>query len=141
MGSRADAPARSRGRAHALTGDLDLIRGHAELIRAPDALDAYRYLVGQAALLKQYRCEARQKREVADFRYYQGDEQPFAFIVNQQSLLWYFPPPGLRHPAANAATLQTAFAHVRENARGEITVRIEKLDDARQPVRMIFEAA
>jgi hypothetical protein len=124
-----------------LSGDLDLIRRHAELIRSPDVLEAYRYLVGHAALLPTYRCEARQKGEVADFRYYEGDEQSFAFIVNQQSLLWYFRTPGLRNAAADPVTLKGSFAHVRENARGEITARLSTLSDTVRLARMVFDTA
>lgn len=115
-----------------------LILAHLDTITVPAVREAYLYLTHHAAALTNYECRPQDKGEVRDFRYYQGDEQPFAFIVNQKSLLWYFRPPGLKHPAANLDTLRKAFADVHENPRGEITVRLTDLAQAKRLVERVF---
>ena len=111
---------------------------HLETITVPQVQQAYLFLTHHAATLSGYDCRPQDKGAVRDFRYYQGAEQPFALIVNQKSLLWYFRPPGLKHPAASVAKLRARFQEVKETAAGEITVRISDLDDAKRLVELIF---
>lgn len=115
-----------------------LILKHLDSIAVAEVREAYLYLTHHAAALNEYDCRPQDKGEVRDFRYYQGAEQPFAFIVNQKSLLWFFRAPGLRHPAANVERLKSLFAEVRENASGEMTVRIANVEEARRMVGMVF---
>lgn len=115
-----------------------LILKHLDSIAVQEVREAYLFLTHHAASLVQYECRPQDKGVVQDFRYYQGEEQPFAFIVNQKSLLWFFRAPGLRHPAANVAKLREQFAEVKDLARGEITVRISNVDEARRMVGMVF---
>lgn len=115
-----------------------LILAHLDTITVPAVREAYLYLTHHAATLTDYECRPQDKGEVRDFRYYQGAEQPFAFIVNQQSLLWYFRPAGLTHPAASVAGLEARFTEVRRNPAGEITVRITSLEDAKRLVDRVF---
>jgi hypothetical protein len=95
-------------------------------------------LTHHAAALSGYECRPQDKGEVRDFRYYCGTEQPFALIVNQKSLLWYFRLPGLKHRAADLDNLRSHFNDVKENAAGEITLRITSLADAKRLVDLIF---
>ena len=117
-----------------------LILRHLDSIAAAEVREAYLYLTHHAASLRDYDCRPQDKGEVRDFRYYQGVQQPFAFIVNQKSLLWYFRAPGLRHPAANVERLKAVFPEVREIPRGEISVRISNLEEAKRMVEVVFEA-
>lgn len=114
---------------------------HLDKIAVRDVREAYLYLTHHAASLRLYRCRAGEHGDVDDFRYEQGPEWPFAFIVNKHSLLWYFRKAGLRNPAAKIAELQKYFSEVKEVQKGEITVRINNIDDARLITSLVFGAA
>lgn len=115
-----------------------LLLEHLDTITVGEVREAYLYLTHHAATLRDYECRPQDKGEVRDFRYYTAGEQPFSFIVNQKSLLWYFRQPALRRPAADVVRLRRQFRDVNENARGEITVRIENLEDARRLAALVF---
>ena len=115
-----------------------LILKHLDSLGAQEVREAYLYLTHHAATLREYDCRPQDKGVIQDFRYYQGTEQPFAFIVNRNSLLWYFRLPGLKHPAATLALLRQRFEDVNENSKGEITVRISNLEDARRIAELVF---
>jgi hypothetical protein len=117
---------------------ISLLIDHMDTITDPEVRQAYLYITHHAATLLGYECRPQDKGEVRDFRYYRGTEQPFALIVNQRSLLWYFRLPGLKHQAANLVNLRTLFDEVHENRSGEITERIANLNDARRLVGLIF---
>ncbi len=117
---------------------IPLLVRHLETIAVPEVRQACLFLTLHAATLTGYECRPQDKGAVRDFRYYRGAEQPFALIVNQKSLLWYFRLPGLKHQAANLANLRAHFSGVKENRSGEITVQISNLDDARRLVGLIF---
>ena len=117
---------------------IPLLARHLDRIAVPEVRLAYLYLTHQAAALSQYQCRPGEHGDVDDFRYYQGPEWPFAFIVNQRSLLWFFRKAGLRHPEADVARLSTRFAEVRENSAGEITLRISSLEEAKRIAELVF---
>lgn len=117
---------------------IPLLIEHLDSITTAEVRKAYLFLTHHAASLSGHECRPQNKGEVRDFRYYHGAEQPFAFIVNQSSLLWYFRLPGLQHRAANLANLGAQFREVNENRAGEITVRISDLSDARRLVELVF---
>lgn len=119
---------------------IPLLLRHLEKIEVPEVRQAYLYLTHHAATLPLFHCRPGEHGDVDDFRYEQGTEWPFSFIVNQKSLLWYFRKAGLRHPAASVPKLREWFDEVKENASGEITVRILTLDDARQMARQVFRS-
>jgi hypothetical protein len=121
-----------------LDGDPAIALEHLDRIHVPEARDAYRYLVGHAATLRGWSARAEWHGHVPSFRYYRGDEWPYAFIPNQKHLVWYFRRDGLRHPAADVARLQGAFAHVAASAKSELTVRIETLADAVCIAQLVF---
>lgn len=111
---------------------------HLDCITVPAVREAYLYLTHHAETLTHYRCGPGQHGDVRDFRYEQGEAWPFAFIVNQNSLLWYFRLAGLKNPAASVSQLQREFDEVRENPAGEITVRISNLEDAQRMAERVF---
>jgi hypothetical protein len=120
---------------------VPLLVKHLDTIGRGEVRAAYLYLTHHAAALQDFDCRPQDKGEVRDFRYYTAGEQPFAFIVNQGSLLWYFRAPGLRHPAASLALLQQRFAEVNENPAGEITVRVSNLADAKRIAALVFDSS
>lgn len=115
-----------------------LLLKHFDKIEVEAVREAYLYLTHHAAGLRDYECRPGMHGDVDDFRYEQGPEWPFAFIVNQKSLLWYFRKAGLRHPAANLDQLRSHFAEAKENTSGELTVRIATLDDAQRIAELVF---
>ncbi len=121
-----------------LSGSIDTASSHLDQIVSRNVRDAFLYLIGHAAVLKDWRCEADWHGDICDFRYCHGTEQPFAFIPNQESLLWYCRHAGLLHPAANISWLREDFEDVAENSRGEIEVRICNLTDAVKLIEIVF---
>jgi hypothetical protein len=117
---------------------IPLLIRHLDTITAPEVREAFLYLTHHAATLRDFDCRPYDKGGVRDFRYYTAGEQPFAFIANQGSLLWYFRAPGLRHPAATLTLLRQRFTEVRDNPAGEITVRISNLEDAKRMADLVF---
>lgn len=97
--------------------------------------------MAHAATLGGYECGAAQKGYITDFRYYTPSEHPYAFIVNQDSLRFYFrTPAGLRSPAANVNVLKKHFDQVEVTSAGEIAVQIRTLYDAMTLVHGVFGA-
>jgi hypothetical protein len=108
---------------------------------AGELRDAFEYLVAHAATLDGYECGAARKGYITDFRYYTPTEHPYAFIVNQESLRFYFrSPAGMRSPAANVEVLKKHFAQVEVTSGGEIAVQILTLHDAMTLVHGAFGA-
>lgn len=95
---------------------------HLEYIASAKAKDAFVYLVGAAASDPRLQCYGELKRVVRDFRFYEASgQQPFSFIVNRESLLFYFRSPAVRSGSYELAELQARFAEVAENISGEWT--------------------
>lgn len=117
---------------------IPLLISHLDSIRSPSVREAYLYLTHHAATLRHYECRPQDKGLIKDFRYYQGSEQPFAFIVNRDSLLWYIRPSGLRHPTAQLPKLRGLFSEVSENSAGEIKIRIDGLATAQLIAKLFF---
>lgn len=99
---------------------------------------AYIYLIRHAERLVGYRCYPNMKGAIRTFRYYAGAEQPFAFIVNRKSLLFYFRKPAVARGAGTVERLTKRFAEVRVPRSDEITVRIDSIADARQLMKEAF---
>lgn len=117
---------------------IPLLLRHLDSITVPNIRQAYLYLTHHAATLREYQCRPGEHGDINDFRYEQGSKWPYAFIVNQQSLLWYFRKAGLGNPAADLDLLREHFAEARENPSGEITVRVADIDDARRIAELVF---
>lgn len=119
--------------------ELPLVEEFGGYIESSGALAAYHLLIGAAAALRDYRCVAKMKGAVRDFRFYTRDEeQPFSFIINQGSLLFYFRLPAVRSGRYNLAQLESHFAEAKENNKGEWTVRIGDIREAALLLNMVF---
>lgn len=102
-------------------------------VSEPETRDAFVYLVGFAATLKSLTCHAQFKGAVRDFRFYASDkQQPFSFIINKKWLLFYFRQPSVRSGKYSLASLRQQFPSLKVNPRGEWTVRIASLQEARR---------
>jgi hypothetical protein len=101
--------------------------------------DTFEYMLAHAATLTSYECGATQKGYLTDFRYYTAAEHPYAFIINKDSLRFYFrKPAGLRSTAANVDVLKYHFDQVEETSSGEIAVQIRTLAEAMALVHGVF---
>ena len=101
-----------------------------EYIRSMEVKQAFISIVGLSACLKTYRCYPQRKGSVRDFRFMdENNEQAFAFIVNQRSLLFYFRKSVVRSDRYNFETIRSALPSCKQNSRGEWTVRISTLQD------------
>lgn len=114
-----------------------LVAEHLDAIGVQAVREAYLFLTHHAAT-RDFDCRTQDKGVIEDFRYYHGTEVPFSFIVNQNSLLCYFRLAGLRHLSATLASRRERFDEVKENSKGEITVRIASLADAKRIAELVF---
>ncbi len=99
---------------------------------------AYLYLIRVAGQLNGFDCYPTLKGVVRDFRYFSGDESPFAFIANQDSLLFYIRKPAFNRFKPDMARLKGLFSEVNLPRDYEITIRINDLKDARLLMQEIF---
>ena len=94
--------------------------------------DAFRYLVGATASSPTLTGHAQWKGTIRDFRLHSSDgKQPFSFITNRESLLFYFRAPSKKMEHYSIETLRQGFEEVNVNARDEWTVKITSLKEAR----------
>lgn len=117
-----------------------LYRDWADHIASVETKDAFRYFVGLAAEDSRYTCHPHKKGEVRDFRF--ADEQgrqPFAFIVNRNSLLFYFRKPAIQSKQWTKNLLAEHFDSVEENASGELTIKLVGIADVQKLWRLIRE--
>lgn len=113
--------------------NTSLIAEWFDYIEAPQAREAFAYLVGLSAVSRDFRCHAQLKGEVRDFRFFaSNDELLFAMIPNKHWLLFYFRKPAIASGKFNVRSLQNAFDVVQENASGEWTIRIRCTDDVKR---------
>jgi len=99
---------------------------------------AYLYLIRVAGQLNGFDCYPTFKGVVRDFRYFSGDALPFAFIVNQDSLLFYIRKPAIRRFKPDLVRLRKHFSEVNLPRESEITIRINDLKDAKLLMQEIF---
>jgi hypothetical protein len=116
---------------------LDRYSEWLDRIEHAETQDAFRFLVCAAACVRGLRCHAQLKGPTGplhDFRFLDsGDQQPFSFITNQnKGLLFYFRTPAVRSGRYSLETLKASFESAAENSRGEWTVRIEDVEQARR---------
>jgi hypothetical protein len=107
-------------------------------IRSQDVRVAYIHLVRTAQGLDGFECYPTNKGVIRDFRYYSGDEQPFAFIVNAESLLFYLRKPSIARFKPKLRHLREAFVEVKQPRDNEITIRVSNLVEAKRLMREIF---
>ena len=89
-------------------------------------------MVEIAETVPNYDCQSAWHGDIRDFRYVDraSGEQFYAFIVNRHDLLFYVRRPGLHRVPGGLAALRAHFGAVRENPRGEWTVRIATASEA-----------
>jgi len=111
--------------------NAEVLPQHLEYVNTQDARDALMFLVGAAATDSRFQCHGTTKGVVRDFRYYDASgKQPYAFIVNRESLLFYFRTPAVESGKHDFRELQALFTEVNQNNSGEWTVRIADLAGA-----------
>ena len=118
--------------------DQDLLPLFIEYIEVPKVQQAFNLLVGVGVTSKHFQCEARSKGVVRDFRYYCSGEQPFALIVNKQSLLFYLRKPAVRSSLFEFDRLASLFPSLKKNNSGEWTLSVADIDSAEQVAEEII---
>jgi hypothetical protein len=110
-------------------------------ILAPETKDAFIFIVGYAACLSEYKCHPQFKGKngpLRDFRFFNSrNEQVFAFIVNQQWLLFYFRAPAVRSNRYSFETIKSTFSSALTNNGGEWTIKIKSIADAKALTNML----
>lgn len=116
---------------------LSQFRGYIYSSGAREALD---HVTKRARTLQEFRCEPRRKGVIHDFRFYDAvsDEQPFALIVNRNSLLFYVRRPGLARLPGDRSALAALGLETSENKRGEITIRVASGEEATRLMDHLF---
>ena len=110
-----------------------LLSEHFQHIADADTQDAFAYLVGLAASDPRLQCYGEVKGAVRDFRFLDpAGQQVFSFIVNRESLLFYFRSPAVTSGRYALAELRALFQTASVNNAGEWTVRIQKIAEARE---------
>lgn len=103
-----------------------------DYIESEDAKDAYRYLVGFAAGLRNFHCHPGLHGDYRDFRFLdQHEEQPFAFGIARRWLLFYFRPPAIRSGRYRFQDLEACFPTANQVNSEVWTVRLSNIDDVR----------
>ena len=97
---------------------------------ATEVKQAYRYMIGWAATLKNHVCFPSGHGHIKDFRFMRGEDWDFSFIPNQKWLLFYFRTPCLRLSKYTRAAILNCFPGAKETSAGEFTIRVARLDDA-----------
>lgn len=120
--------------------DGQLLAEHRASIVDEPTRNAFDFLVAHAASLTGYNCRPALKGTVRDFRYFDraNGEQPYAFIVNRGSLLFYVRQPGLGSLVGGQPGLERVCGPVGTNKRGELTVRVSSEGEARLLTRFLF---
>lgn len=108
----------------------DLYVEHYNSIVSSETKQAYSFIVGWAATLQEYVCFPGSHGFIRDFRSLRGEEWDFAFIPNQQWLLFYFRRPCLRLPKYARQEILRAFPDANETGGGEFTIKVVNLGDA-----------
>ncbi|MBW8458746.1 MAG: hypothetical protein K0M58_09935 [Thiobacillus sp.] len=103
-----------------------------DYIESEEAKDAFRYLVGLAAGLRNYTCYPGLHGAYRDFRFFdQHEEHPFAFGIAQKWLLFYFRLPAIRSGRYKLQNLEASFPSAKQVNSGEWTVKLRDIDDVR----------
>lgn len=97
----------------------------------------YGYLVGYSKALPSLAGHQNLKGRVLEYQYWIDDRQPYAFIVNKGSLLFYIRYPDEDLDDALRAQLVEQFV-TKVNTAGEFTVRLTSIEDASVLMQNIF---
>jgi len=94
-------------------------------------------MIGSAATMPGFECFPTHHGIIPDFQYHNKNECLFAFIPNQQWLLFYFRKPALKRPQYSRETVLKRFPDAKENKNGELTLRVSDIDQARKLVEFL----
>jgi hypothetical protein len=112
--------------------NTNLISAFRNYIRDENVRLAYDILINSSRTHGLLSCNPTEKGVVRDFRFYSADEkQPFAFIINKESLLFYLRLPSVRSGLYHLANLEKIFDSVSVNTREEITIKLFSVNDSR----------
>ena len=104
-----------------------------DIIRSNDTRQAYVFLVGWASTLRDYECLPLPHGHIRSFRFMQGSDWVFAFIPNQNWLLFYFRKPCFRQSKYSPLEILGKFPTAEKIAStDEYKVKIWSLQDAVQ---------
>lgn len=120
------------------TLDLDLLQEFRSQLRSADAVQAFDILVSFGRSSPSYRLEARRKGYISDVRFYLGSDQPFAFIVNPEHLLFYMRRPALRLQPSLGVESTSGLA-LELTAAGEMKGRLQTAADAEWIIERILK--
>jgi hypothetical protein len=101
-----------------------------DYIQSKEAKDAFRFIVGLAAGLRNYTCHPGLHGVYRDFRFCdEAGEQPFAFGIAQKWLLFYFRLPAIRSGRYKFEQLKSGFPSANQVNSGEWTVKLNDISD------------
>jgi hypothetical protein len=108
------------------TENQSLLPKYAERIESEPARLAFFMLVGAGCSHPALLCDSKEKGVVLDFRYYtvDGKRQPFAFIINKRSTLFYLRKPAVTSGIYQLDVLKSHFSTLSENNSGDWTVPV-----------------
>ncbi|MDF2374575.1 MAG: hypothetical protein P1V21_27725 [Rhizobiaceae bacterium] len=112
--------------------ETQLLLEELDRVHISEVREAFLNLVTDAKTRQAYVVRPGKHGHIYDFRYYLKEKWCYAFIPNQNSLLWYFRRPLLNECAVDIVTLQHDFEEVRVTVAKEITVRLKNYDDAQK---------
>lgn len=120
---------------------------HAErlkFITSEPVREAYRYLIEYASRLPKYHCYPDMNGVIQSFRYADSKSQPrsqhqFSFITNKKWLLFYFRRPDDGDRQIDILRLKHVFPEANKTPKGELTVRVKHVADARRLMAFVFE--
>jgi hypothetical protein len=110
-----------------------------ERIESRGAIDAYYHMLGHAACLEDYKCHPNNPAKdnlKRDFQYHIDGKQSFAFTINSKHLLFYFRIPYIKKFGKH--TVLDKLTGAKETDRGEVTIRIETVDEAKKVLEFAF---
>lgn len=111
----------------------DLYVEYLAKIGSEETRDAFFYIVGRASCLTELRCYPKNHGVVPAFRFFAwSEDQPFAFIPNNNWLLFYFRAPAVRSKRYSLSELRSIFESTEENSSGEWTVKLRNIEDVRR---------
>lgn len=117
---------------------LHLLVEHHSKIESEEVADAFFYLVGHGLSLPGWRCTAVQKGFIPGFLYYLDRQNPYSFIINENSLLFYLRKPGMKILGIRVDEISKSFSDVTANKRSEVKVRINNIVEAKRLVKLLF---